>query len=152
MTAVDVPTTLDHEGIRDRIPHRWPVLLLDRMTDIKPGRSARGIKNVASTESWFQGHFPDQAVLPGVVIIESLAQLSGVVFSMGGAGPISFLAGVRSMRFRKPVVPGDQLLLYTERTAGGAGFAEFKVSARVGNTVVAEGSVAISDPSPIERN
>ena len=155
MTSTRIRTgqvAMDCDEIRERIPHRWPMLLLDRITEIEPGTHGTGIKNVTSTEMWFQGHFPDQAVLPGVVIIESLAQLSGVVVSLAGAGPVSYLAGVRSMRFRRPVVPGDTLLLRSERSAGGRGFAEYRVSARVGDSVAAEGVLSISDPSPRPTN
>ncbi|MEU4226825.1 3-hydroxyacyl-ACP dehydratase FabZ [Nonomuraea sp. NPDC026600] len=140
-------TGLNHDQIRQVLPHRWPMLLLDRVSKVEPGVKGTATKNVAGTELWFQGHFPTAAVLPGIVIIEALAQLAGVVFALAGASEISYLAGVRSMRFRRPVVPGDQLTLSAERTAGGAGFAEYRVSARVDGQIAAEGNLTIADPA-----
>jgi 3-hydroxyacyl-[acyl-carrier-protein] dehydratase len=145
--AGSAPTSLSHDQVREVLPHRWPMLLLDRVTKVEPGVKGTATKNVAGTELWFQGHFPGAAVLPGIVIIESLAQLAGVVFALAGASEISYLAGVRSMRFRRPVVPGDQLTLSAERTGGGAGFAEYRVSARVDGQVAAEGNLTIADPA-----
>ncbi|GAA0974237.1 3-hydroxyacyl-ACP dehydratase FabZ [Acrocarpospora macrocephala] len=140
-------TGLSNDQIRDVLPHRWPMLLLDRVGKVEPGTKGTATKNVTGTELWFQGHFPTEAVLPGVVIIEALAQLAGLVFALSGASRISYLAGVRSMRFRRPVVPGDQLALTAERTGGGTGFAEFRVSARVDGQVAAEGILTIVDPA-----
>ncbi|MBP2707915.1 3-hydroxyacyl-ACP dehydratase FabZ [Microbispora sp. RL4-1S] len=138
---------LSHDQIRAVLPHRWPMLLLDRVIRVEPGVKGTAVKNVSGTELWFQGHFPGEAVLPGVVMIEAMAQLAGVVFALAGASEISYLAGVRSMRFRRPVVPGDQLSLTAERTAGGGGFAEYRVSARVDGQVAAEGNLTIADPA-----
>ncbi|GAA2794979.1 3-hydroxyacyl-ACP dehydratase FabZ [Nonomuraea dietziae] len=123
------------------------MLLLDRVVKVVPGVKGTATKNVTGTELWFQGHFPGQAVLPGVVVVEAMAQLAGVVFALAGASEISYLAGVRSMRFRRPVVPGDQLVLTAEQTAGGSGFAEYRVSARVDGQVAAEGNLTIADPA-----
>lgn len=147
LTRTDVGP-LTHDEIRALLPHRWPMLLLDKVVKAEPGVRATAVKNVAGTELWFQGHFPTAAVLPGVVIIESLAQLAGVVFALAGASEISYLAGVRSMRFRRPVLPGDQLQLSAERAGGSGGFAEFRVTARVDGQVAAEGNLTIADPKP----
>lgn len=140
-------TGLSNDQIREVLPHRWPMLLLDRVGKVEPGVKGTATKNVTGTELWFQGHFPTEAVLPGVVMIEAMAQLAGLVFALAGASRISYLAGVRSMRFRRPVVPGDRLTLTAERTGGGAGFAEFRVSARVDGQVAAEGILTIVDPA-----
>ncbi|WP_447001764.1 3-hydroxyacyl-ACP dehydratase FabZ [Saccharothrix isguenensis] len=140
-------SALTNDQVRELLPHRWPMLLLDRVEKIDAGVSGVAIKNVTGTELWFQGHFPEEAVLPGVVVIEAMAQLSGVIFSLAGSSRISYLAGVRSMRFRRPIVPGDQIVLSARRTAGGAGFCEFKVEAKVDGQVAAEGSLTIADPS-----
>ncbi|MDA0637857.1 3-hydroxyacyl-ACP dehydratase FabZ [Nonomuraea sp. MCN248] len=145
--APPVVSGLTHDQIRAVLPHRWPMLLLDKVGKVEPGVKGTATKNVAGTELWFQGHFPAESVLPGVVIVEALAQLSGVVFALAGASEISYLAGVRSMRFRRPVLPGDQLALTAERTGGGGGFAEFRVSARVAGQVAAEGILTIADPA-----
>ncbi|WP_405145036.1 3-hydroxyacyl-ACP dehydratase FabZ [Sphaerisporangium sp. NBC_01403] len=145
--AAPVISGLTNDQIREVLPHRWPMLLLDRVGKVEPGVKGTATKNVAGTELWFQGHFPSEAVLPGVVIVEAMAQLAGVVFALAGASRISYLAGVRSMRFRRPVVPGDQLVLSAERTGGGGGFAEYRVSARVDGHVAAEGNLTIADPA-----
>lgn len=138
---------LSNDQIRALIPHRWPMLLLDRIDSIEPGTHGVAIKNVAATELWFQGHFPEEAVLPGVVVIEAMAQLAGAVFALAGAGRISYLTGVRSMRFRRRIVPGDQIVLSAERTAGAGGISEYRVVARVDDQVAAEGLITITDPA-----
>ncbi|MEY7970862.1 3-hydroxyacyl-ACP dehydratase FabZ [Saccharomonospora xinjiangensis] len=155
MTTTSEPavlTGLDNDRIKEILPHRWPMLLLDRVERVEPGVRGTGVKNITATEPWFQGHFPADAVFPGVLVVEALAQLSGVVFALAGAGPIGYLAGVRSMRFRRPVRPGDSLSLTSERTAGGRGYCEYKVSARVDGAVVAEGSITIADPAATSSN
>ncbi|GAA3025592.1 3-hydroxyacyl-ACP dehydratase FabZ [Streptosporangium longisporum] len=146
-TQAQAVSGLSHDQIRAVLPHRWPMLLLDRVVKVVPGVKGTATKNVTGTEPWFQGHFPGQAVLPGVVVVEAMAQLAGVVFALAGASEIGYLAGVRSMRFRRPVVPGDQLVLTAEQTGGGAGFAEYRVSARVDGRVAAEGNLTIADPA-----
>jgi 3-hydroxyacyl-[acyl-carrier-protein] dehydratase len=145
--GLPVVSGLTHDQVRAVLPHRWPMLLLDRVGKVEPGVKGTATKNVTGTELWFQGHFPNEAVLPGVVITEALAQLAGVVFALAGASEISYLAGIKSMRFRRPVVPGDQLTLTAERAGGGGGFAEFRVSARVAGQVAAEGILTIADPA-----
>lgn len=141
------PLKLSNDQIREILPHRWPFLLLDRVEKVQAGVGGVAVKNVTATEIWFQGHFPSAAVLPGVIIIEAMAQLAGVVFALEGAGPIGYLTGVRTMRFRRPVVPGDKLVLTADKTAGGRGFSEFKVSARVDSQLAAEGAITIADPA-----
>ncbi|AUS77265.1 3-hydroxyacyl-ACP dehydratase FabZ [Actinoalloteichus sp. AHMU CJ021] len=150
MTTVDRPAVtapLSNDQIRDLIPHRWPMLMLDRVDSVEPGVRGTAVKNVTATELWFQGHFPTEAVLPGVVVIEALAQLSGVVFALAGASEISYLTGVRSMRFRRRIVPGDRLVLTAERTAGARGIGEYRVTARVDDQIAAEGVITITDPA-----
>lgn len=103
------------------LPHRYPLLLLDRVTDIEEGVSGTGIKNVTVNESYFQGHFPDNPVMPGVFIIECVAQTVAAVFSYrrdagdGGGGEVAprqrYLATVQDFKFRRPVTPGDQLII-----------------------------------------
>ncbi|AOS61962.1 3-hydroxyacyl-ACP dehydratase FabZ [Actinoalloteichus hymeniacidonis] len=139
-------TNLSNDDIKELIPHRWPMLLLDRIEKVEPGVEGVAIKNVAGTEFWFQGHFPDEAILPGIVVIEAMAQLAGVVFSLAGAGKISYLTGVRSMRFKKRIVPGDRIVLSAVRTAGARGVGEYRVVARTDDQVAAEGVITITDP------
>src|SRR3954469_20470361 len=110
------PLTLDIMGVRRLLPHRYPFLLVDRVLECTKGESIRAIKNVTANEPFFPGHFPHRPVMPGVMIIEALAPTAGLLaFITCGVGPdISpgfFLVGIDKARFRKPVKPGDQLIL-----------------------------------------
>ena len=105
--------------IRDRLlPHRYPFLLIDRLTDIRPGEGATGIKNVTYGEHFFQGHFPEMAVMPGVLIVEAMAQAAAAYTAyteeLDVEGKIVLFMGVDKARFRRPVVPGDQLRIAVE--------------------------------------
>ncbi len=95
------------------LPHRYPILLVDRITDFEPMKFARGYKNVTIAEPVFSGHFPGNPVLPGVYIIEAMAQVGGIAILASGdiARKIPYLAGIDRAKFRRPVVPGDQLLM-----------------------------------------
>ena len=109
---------MDIQEIKDTIPHRYPFLLVDKVTEIEEGERVVGYKNVTINEPFFQGHFPDYPVMPGVLIIEALAQV-GAVAMLGmeeNKGKIGFLAGVDKCRFKRQVVPGDQLKLEVEIT------------------------------------
>ncbi len=100
---------LDVEQIKKLLPHRVPMLLVERLTDIVPLQSATGYKAVSINEPWFAGHFPDRAVMPGVLIVEAMAQTAGalVVHSVGGSvGPAVYFMAIESARFRKPRDPG----------------------------------------------
>ena len=103
------------DGIKKILPHRYPFLFVDRVLDIREGKYCKALKNISANEEVFQGHFPQQAVLPGVMIIEALAQTAGIVIDSGKgkaeAGSIVFFAGINNAKFRVPVVPGDQLIL-----------------------------------------
>jgi len=107
---------MDIKQIKETIPHRYPFLLVDKVIDIEEGKRVVGIKNVTVNEPFFQGHFPDYPVMPGVLIIEALAQV-GAIAVLGkeqNKGKIGFLAGVDKCRFKKQVTPGDQLQLEVE--------------------------------------
>jgi 3-hydroxyacyl-[acyl-carrier-protein] dehydratase len=100
------------EEIRATLPHRYPFLLVDRIRELELGRRIVGIKNVTINEPFFQGHFPDRPIMPGVLILEAMAQVGGVLAmkSVPTEGrPVVYLTGVDGAKFRKPVVPGDQL-------------------------------------------
>lgn len=106
---------IDIVGIMETLPHRYPFLLLDRILDCSPGKSITAMKNVTINEAYFQGHFPRRPVMPGVLIIEAMAQAGGVLshVTIGDVTPkpLFFLAGVNNARFRRTVNPGDQLQL-----------------------------------------
>jgi len=107
---------LDIEEIRTLLPHRYPLLLVDRILSMVPGKSIVGYKNVSINEPFFNGHFPGQAVMPGVLIIESMAQVAAIMVLClpEHSGKLVLLAGIEDARFRKPVVPGDKMV--TEAT------------------------------------
>ena len=106
---------LDIKEIMDLLPHRYPFLLIDRVIDYVPGKTLKGVKNVSFNEPQFQGHFPGTPVFPGVMIIEALAQATGVLafatYGKPAENELYFLASIDKVRFRKPVVPGDVLEL-----------------------------------------
>jgi beta-hydroxyacyl-ACP dehydratase FabZ len=108
-------TVLDILAIMQRLPHRYPFLLIDRIVRFVPGQEIVALKNVTMNEPFFQGHFPAKPVMPGVLIIEALAQAGGILAAeIRGAekqGDIIYFMGMDAVRFRKPVVPGDQLML-----------------------------------------
>lgn len=138
--------------IMDILPHRYPFLLVDRITDIVPGHSACGIKNVTINEPFFQGHFPSYPVMPGVLIVEALAQVGAVaMLSMPeNKGKIGLFAGIDRLRFRRQVKPGDQLRLEVEIIYQKGPIGKGKARAMVGEEIAAEGELmfAITDPSP----
>ncbi|MEM9172308.1 MAG: 3-hydroxyacyl-ACP dehydratase FabZ [Pseudomonadota bacterium] len=116
MSQPDLADQLDIRQIMAQIPHRYPFLLIDRVLSCVPGESVSAIKNVTFNEPFFQGHFPGRPVMPGVLIIESLAQATGILaFATVGeapkAGTLYYFVGIDKARFRRPVEPGDQLRL-----------------------------------------
>ncbi len=134
--------TADLKRIMELIPHRYPMLLVDRVERIVPGESAVGIKNVTINEPFFVGHFPTRPVMPGVLIIEALAQTAGVLaaISLGeeGAGKLVYFLAIREAKFRRPVEPGHQLeLAVTVDRARGAVW-RFSGVASAGGQVMAE--------------
>jgi 3-hydroxyacyl-[acyl-carrier-protein] dehydratase len=110
--------TWDIARIHEILPHRFPFLLVDRMLEVEAGVRAVGIKNVSANEWFFQGHFPGRPVMPGVLILEALAQVAavGVLAQEGNDAQIPYFAGIDHCRFRRPVVPGDVLRLEVELT------------------------------------
>jgi 3-hydroxyacyl-[acyl-carrier-protein] dehydratase len=141
---------LDVEQIKTLLPHRPPMLLVERLTDIVPSESATGYKAVSINEPWFQGHFPERAVMPGVLIVEALAQTAGalVVHSQGGkASGVVYFMSIEEARFRKPVSPGDLLRMTVKLVRRRDPVWKFEGKAFVGDTLVAEATFAamISD-------
>jgi 3-hydroxyacyl-[acyl-carrier-protein] dehydratase len=151
--AAPIPV-LDIARIMHAIPHRYPMLLIDRMVDVVPHLSAIGVKNVSANEPFFQGHFPGHPVMPGVLIIESMAQTAAVlvVESLGGdaAGKVVYFMTIESAKFRRPVVPGDQLRIHVTRERRRGNVWKFSGVARVDGVSVAEAtySAMIMDHAP----
>ncbi|CAF1796913.1 3-hydroxyacyl-[acyl-carrier-protein] dehydratase FabZ [Bacillus subtilis] len=112
----DVETMLDTQQIKEIIPHRYPFLLVDRITEVEEGKRAKGYKNVTANEEFFNGHFPQYPVMPGVLIVEALAQVGAVAMLIKeeNRGRLAFFAGIDNCRFKKQVKPGDQLHLEVE--------------------------------------
>ncbi|MFQ3584744.1 MAG: 3-hydroxyacyl-ACP dehydratase FabZ, partial [Cyanobacteriota bacterium] len=107
------PAVFTTDQILEILPHRYPFLLVDRVVEYQPGQRAVGLKNVTFNEPFFQGHFPSRPIMPGVLIVEAMAQVGGIVLTKlpDVAGRLALFAGIDSIRFRRPVLPGDQLLL-----------------------------------------
>jgi 3-hydroxyacyl-[acyl-carrier-protein] dehydratase len=141
--------TLDSNGILDVLPHRYPFLLVDRITEVEPGVRAAGIKQVTINEWFFQGHFPGQPVMPGVLMVEALAQVGAVALLSQPAhqGKIVFFAGIDGVRFRRVVVPGDTLTLSVELTKMRGRVGKGRGEARVDDQLAVEGefTFAIGD-------
>jgi len=130
---------MDIKEIVKLLPHRYPFLLVDRIVEIKPGSKAIGIKNVTANEDFFQGHFPGQPIMPGVLIIEAMAQVAGILALRSGAtGKSVYFMSIEKAKFRRPVVPGDQLILDITITQHRGGVWKFSGSALVEEKVAAE--------------
>ena len=138
----DTDTTIDIHRIVEMIPHRYPFLLVDRLIDVVPGESATGIKNVTANEPHFQGHFPSRPVMPGVLIVEAMAQTAAVIVvaSLGGSaeGKLVYFMTIENARFRKPVEPGDQLKLVCRKERQRGNVWKFTGKAMVGDKICAQ--------------
>lgn len=137
-----VPQSIDILKIMQSIPHRYPFLLIDKMVEIHAGQSAIGIKNVTVNEPFFQGHFPSHPVMPGVLIVEAMAQTAAtlVVMTLGKAfeGKLVYFMTIENAKFRRPVGPGDQLRIHVDKERSRANVWRFKGVARVDDVAVAE--------------
>lgn len=134
---------LDNIEIQNIIPHRYPFLLVDKIIELEEGKRAVGLKNVSINEPFFQGHFPGYPVIPGVLIIEALAQVGAIAMLSleENKGKIGLFAGIDDVRFRRQVVPGDTLKLVCEMTALKRGIGKAHAAAYVGDEVAAEGDL-----------
>jgi 3-hydroxyacyl-[acyl-carrier-protein] dehydratase len=134
--------SLDILQLMKMLPHRYPMLMIDRLDEIVPEHSAVGIKNVTVNEPCFQGHFPNKPIMPGVLIVEAMAQTAAalVVYSMGGTaeGRLVYFMSIEDARFRKLVVPGDTLRVHVERIHKRGNVWKFRGEARVAGTLCAE--------------
>jgi 3-hydroxyacyl-[acyl-carrier-protein] dehydratase len=135
---------MDIQEILKHLPQRYPILMIDRVRQIEPGKRVVALKNVSANEPYFQGHFPGRPIMPGVLILEAMAQAAGLIFASSPNLPkdvIYYYAGIDDARFKRPVVPGDQLELDVtlERLLRSVG--KFACVARVGGDVVAEATI-----------
>lgn len=133
---------IDINRIKELIPHRYPFLLIDGIRTLTPDESATGIKNVSVNEPFFEGHFPDRPVMPGVLIIEAMAQTAGclVVASLGkeSEGKLVYFMTIENARFRKPVVPGDRLVINVQKLRSRGSVFKFSGKAFVDEVLAAE--------------
>ncbi|HEV8019478.1 MAG TPA: 3-hydroxyacyl-ACP dehydratase FabZ [Steroidobacteraceae bacterium] len=143
---------LDMQAILERLPHRYPFLLVDRVLECRPGESIRALKNVTYNEPFFPGHFPGRPVMPGVMIVEALAQAAGILcFVTADVIPDHrtrfYFVGIDKARFRRPVVPGDQLLLTAQLERSLKGIWRFSTAALVGEHEVAHADMMLAPES-----
>ncbi len=137
-----ISNDVDISGIMARIPHRYPFLLIDRVIDIEANESATGVKNVTVNEPFFQGHFPDHPIMPGVLIVEAMAQTAAIVviegFDNAAADKLVYFMSIDNARFRKPVLPGHTLHLHVIKEQGRGKVWRFKGEAKVDGILMAE--------------
>ena len=141
------PAIFTVEDIHKILPHRYPFALVDRIIEYVPGKLAVGIKNVTFNEPFFQGHFPGRPMMPGVMIVEAMAQVGGIVLTQMADmdGSLFVFAGIDKVRFRRPVVPGDQLIMTTELVSvKRRRFGKMQARAVVDGVRVAEGELMFS--------
>lgn len=134
---------LDVEQIRSIIPHRYPFLLVDRITELIPNQSAKGYKNLTANEEFFNGHFPGNSIMPGVLICEALAQVGAVLLlsEKANQGKLALFAGIDKVRFRRKVVPGDRLDMLIEVMAVRGHIGKIKGTASVDGEIACEGEM-----------
>ncbi|MFO0589398.1 MAG: 3-hydroxyacyl-ACP dehydratase FabZ [Polyangiaceae bacterium] len=142
------PVTLDIHQILAMLPHRYPFVMVDRVTEIVAGKNIRGYKNVTYNEPWFPGHFPQRPIMPGVMILESLAQISGILAHASDpfdpTTNLMFFIGIDKMKFRHTVIPGDRLDLYAEVAHHRSNMWKMRAEATVNGTLCAEGDLLAS--------
>jgi len=145
-SVTDRGKVIDINRIIQMIPHRYPFLLVDRVIDVIAGESAVGLKNVTINEPFFQGHFPSRPVFPGVLIVEAMAQTAAVlvVETLGASaeGKLVYFMSVDTCRFRKPVGPGDQLMIHVAKERSRGNVWKFRGEAKVAGVLVAEATYA----------
>jgi 3-hydroxyacyl-[acyl-carrier-protein] dehydratase len=140
---------MDLQRILELIPHRYPFLMIDRVKECEPRKRVVAVKNVSANEPYFQGHFPGRPIMPGVMILEAMAQAAGVLIISGDKGTdhhqnIYYYVGIDDARFKKPVIPGDQLELDVKVERMLRGIGKFSCVARVGTEVAAEATILLA--------
>ncbi len=142
---------LDIKNIMNVLPHRYPFLMVDGITELEPGKRAAGFKNVTINEPFFQGHFPGEPIMPGVLIVEALAQVGGVaVLSMPeNKGKLALFTGINNFRFKQIVKPGDRLELAVTMTGMRSNIGKGEAEAKVDGKIVASGELwfALAEPN-----
>jgi len=143
MAEMDIPEVLAH------LPQRYPMLMIDRVKELEPGKRIVALKNVSANEPYFPGHFPHRPIMPGVLILEAMAQAAGIlIFRTRGTKPdeksLYYYVGIDDARFKKPVVPGDQLELEVIFERELRNIAKFRCTARVAGAAVAEATILCS--------
>lgn len=138
------------EEIQDYLPHRYPFLLVDRVVELELGRYIKAYKNVTTNEPFFMGHFPGKQVMPGVLILEAMAQASGILGfktmnKKPEEGSIYYFVGADSLRFKRPAVPGDKVVLESSVITEKKGIWKFKCQATIGEDLVAEAIILCAD-------
>ncbi|MCG8392548.1 MAG: 3-hydroxyacyl-ACP dehydratase FabZ [Pseudomonadales bacterium] len=141
---------MDIQTVREYLPHRYPFLLVDRVLNIEPGKRVEAIKNVTINEPFFNGHFPDEPIMPGVLIIEAMAQAAGVLGFVTenkrpADGYMYLLVGSDKARFRRQVVPGDTLHLYAEHIVTKRNILKFSCEAKVEGKIVASADLLVAE-------
>ena len=141
---------MDINDILDHLPHRYPFLLIDRVIEFREGESLTGIKNVTYNEPFFQGHFPQRPVMPGVLILEAMAQATGLLAfrTLGNTADretLYFLVGMNKVRFKQPVEPGDQLVITANLIREKRGIWMFDCSARVDDKLVSSAEIMCTE-------
>ena len=138
----------DIQGIMDLLAHRYPFLLIDRIIEVVPGDKIKALKNVTINEPFFQGHFPGRPIMPGVLIIEAMAQVGGILAYLTGSDEqkkrLIYFMGMDRVRFRKPVVPGDQIIFDAKIVKFRSKAAKMSGTASVDNQLVAEAELMAS--------
>ncbi len=139
-------SVLDIKDIMEILPHRYPFLLVDRIIECDDEKRIVGIKNLTINEPFFQGHFPGQPVMPGVLQMEALAQVAGILLNkvIGAEGKISYFAAIDNARFRRPVVPGDQLRMEVDIIKAKSRLSKVHAKAYVGDALVSEADLMFS--------
>ena len=158
MSEAETPAKLDSADINrvlELLPHRYPMLMIDRIIEMKGDESANGIKNVTNNEPFFQGHFPGHPVMPGVLIVEAMAQTAGalVINSLGtsGSNQLVYFMTVDRARFRKPVLPGDVLHVHVTKLQSRGTVWKYHGEGRVDGKLVAECDLGAMIAGPAER-
>lgn len=142
---------LDIDAIKEILPHRYPFLLVDRILELIPGKRAVGLKNITVNEPFFQGHFPQRSIMPGVLIIEVMAQIGGVMILSVDEhkGKLAYIGTVDNAKFRRPVVPGDTLEVEVELLRLRGNMGKVRCIARVGGEEAAEAEIMFALVMPL---